>query len=73
MLDDKIVNEFLQWQKDTGRMNCELTDVIVNDGGNIKIEKKMAWVCHITPNDWKEFCHATNREYEGIIQVLAIY
>jgi len=67
-MDNNLINEYIQWLKDTGRMKHELIDVIVNDDGNIQTEKKMAWVTHNTPNDWKEFCQDTNRKYEGITQ-----
>lgn len=32
-------------------MNYELTDVVINDDGNIKLEKRMTQVCHIKPKD----------------------
>lgn len=73
MYNENLINEYMQWLKDTGRMKYELIDVIVNDNDNIKTEKKMVWVAHNTPNDWKEFCKATGREYVGEIQLLAIY
>jgi hypothetical protein len=60
----KINNEFLQWLKDKGRMKSELTDVFVNDNGTIKSEKRMAQIYNVSPDDWKEFCEVTNREYE---------
>ena len=64
--------EYRQWLQDTGRSTYGLTDIYVNDNGNIKIEKRMAWSCHVTPNDWKEFCNATNRIYDGDITLMAI-
>jgi len=73
MYNENLINEYIQWLKDTGRMKHELADVIVNDDANIKTEKKMAWIAHNTPNDWKEFCKATGRGYAGEIQLLAIY
>lgn len=77
MVDNYITEQdkedFIQWQKDTGRMKYELTDVFINDNGEIKIEKKMAWVSKTSPANWKEFCEATGREYKGFVNVLAIY
>jgi hypothetical protein len=57
-------NEFLQWLKDKGKMKNELTDVFVNDNGTIKAEKRMGEIYNISPDVYKEFCEATNREYE---------
>ena len=71
-MNNKLMEEYLQWQKDTGRFKQELTDVIVNDNGVIKTEKKMACVMKTTGNDWKEFCEDTGREYEEY-KLLAIY
>jgi len=33
----------------------------------------MALSINITPNDWKEFCDITGRDYGGEINLLAIY
>jgi hypothetical protein len=71
MLNDKDVDNFLQWQKDTGRMKYELTDIAINDNGNIKFEKQMVWVSHNTPDDWREFCKDTGRKYEGAYELIA--
>jgi len=38
MYNENLINEYIQWLKDTGRMKHELAEVIVNDGGNIKEE-----------------------------------
>ena len=53
--NEQLRIEYVQWLKDTGRMKYKLTGVWVNDNGVMKVEKKMAWVTHTTPNDWKEF------------------
>lgn len=63
---DLIYDEFIQWSKDTGRMKYQMTDIVVNDNGNFKIEKKMAWVMKTSSEDWKEFCKFTNRDYEEV-------
>jgi hypothetical protein len=66
-------NDYIQWLKDTGRMIYKLTDIFINDNGVIKTEKKMAWVAKVSIEDWKEFCKATNREYIGEVNLLAMY
>jgi len=73
MNNDKLMDEYLQWSKDTGRFKHELTDVIVNDNGVIKTEKKMACVVNTSPDDWREFCMDRDMEYEGKMKLLAIY
>jgi len=73
MNNEKHMEEYLQWRKDTGRFKQELTDVIVNDNGVIKTEKKMAWVMKILPDDWREFCRDRGIEYEGEMKLLAMY
>ncbi len=73
MFTEKDKNDFLQWQKYTGRAKYELNDIFVNNIGEIKIEKMMSWTIKTSPEDWKEFCKDTNREYEGKINLLAIY
>lgn len=73
MFTDKDSEDFKQWLKDTGRLRYELTDVFINNDGEIKTEKKMAWVMKTSPEDLKEFCKVTDREYEGEINLLAIY
>lgn len=72
-ITDQIKDEYIQWLKDTGRSKYELTDVFINDNGNVKIEKRMAWVAKTSPEDWKEFCKATSREYIGEMKLLSIY
>ena len=67
-----LFDEFTQWQKDTGRIKYEPTDIYVNENGKIKVEKKMAWVMDTSPKDWREFCKETGRDYEGV-RLLAIY
>jgi hypothetical protein len=54
--------EYIQWLKDTDRMKYEMTDVFTNDNGQVKVEKKMAWVARTTPNDWEEFCKDTGNK-----------
>ena len=63
--------EFIQWMKDAGRAKYELTDIHLNEDGEIKTIKKMAWVIKTTPEDWKEFCEVTGRRYEGEMKLLA--
>jgi hypothetical protein len=72
-MDNKLTEEYIQWLNDTGRMSYELTNIVVNYNENYRFEKKMAWVSHNTPNDYKAFCEATGREYDGTMQLLAIY
>ena len=76
MLDkdqEKVQNEYFQWLKDTGKAKYELTDVFVNNNGETKKEKKMAWIVNNSPEYWREFCEVTGREYEGEVSLLAIY
>jgi hypothetical protein len=73
MCTEKDKEEFIQWLKDNGKMNYELTDVYVNNDGEIKLEKKMAWVAKTCSEDWRKFCKITGREYNGEINLLAIY
>lgn len=63
MYTEKDREDYVQWAKDTGRTKEGLTDVYVNDNGEMKIEKRMAWTIQCSPDDWKEFCKATGREY----------
>ena len=70
MNNDKLMEEYLQWRKDTGRFKHELTDVIVNDNGVIKTEKKMACIMKTSPDDWREFCRDRGIEYEGEMKLL---
>lgn len=72
-LTEQEKEEYIQWQKDTGRMKYELVNIFVNDNDEIKTEKKMAWVIKNTPEDWKEFCEETGKEYKGFVNLLAIY
>lgn len=65
MYNEKDLNEFIQWKKDTELVKHELIDIFVNDNGQIKTEKKMAQIVKTTPEDWKEFCKVTGREYDG--------
>jgi len=73
MNNDKLMEEYLQWSKDTGRFKYKLTDVIVNDNSVIKTEKLMAWVMKTSPEDWREFCRDVGIEYEGEMKLLAMY
>lgn len=60
---DQIQDEYWQWQKDTGKAQYKLIDVVVYDNGEITIVEKMAWIVNTSPNDWKEFCQATGKEF----------
>lgn len=66
-------NEYIQWLKNTGRSVYKLTDVYVMENEKVSIEKKMAWVSKVTPNDWYEFCKETGKNYEGEVNLLAMY
>jgi len=68
----KLMEEYIQWRKDTGKFRHELRDIIVNDNGVIKTEKKMACVINTSPEDWKEFCEDRDIEYEGEMKLLAM-
>jgi len=72
-ITDKVKDEFIQWLKDTGRLEYKSSDVFVNNDGEMKIEKRMAWSMDITPKKWKEFCDITGIDYGGEINLLAIY
>lgn len=56
--------DYFQWAKETGRCKYQLTDVMVNRNGEFKLEKVMCWVLHTSPDDYKEFCKETGREFE---------
>ena len=70
--NERDVSEFRQWMVNKGKSKRELADVFINDNGEMKIEEKMVLVVETTPNDWKEFCEDTGREYEEV-DLLAIY
>ena len=73
MYNEKDADDFLQWMKDKGKAKEGLTDVYIrNENDEVTIEKRMAWVVKSTPEDWKEFCNDTGREYEQKM-LLAIY
>ena len=71
MYNQKDLNEYIKWQKDNGKAKYQLTTVVINDNGEIKTEKIMAWVMNTSPDDWKEFCKDTGKEYEGEVKLLA--
>lgn len=64
------MNDFRQWMIDKGKAKRELTNIMVNDNGSIKTEQKMAWVIKSSPENWREFCKDTKREYTGEIKLL---
>ena len=66
MYNEKDADDFLQWMIEKGKAKRELTDIFINDNGEIKIEKKMAWVVKNTAEDWEDFCNDTGREYEFV-------
>ena len=72
MNNEEIRKEYFQWLKEKGKTKQELVSVFVNVDGEIKTEKQMACVIRNTPEDWKEFCEDTDREYEGEIKILAM-
>jgi len=73
MNNEEIRKEYFQWLKDKGKTEQKLVDVFVNDNGEIKKEKQMTCVTKNLPEDWKEICENTGREYKGEIKLLAIY
>jgi len=73
MNNDKLMEEYLQWSKDTEKFKHELTDIIIDDNGKIKTEKKMTSVVKTSPEDWREFCKDRGLEYEGEMKLLAMY
>lgn len=70
--EELVQKEFIQWLKDKGKPITGLTDVFVNENGNIKTEKRMATTIHISPDDYKDFCKETGKDYEAI-KLIAIY
>jgi len=62
----QIQEEFLQWQKDNGKTKYGLVDVLVNNNSEIKEEQRMGWTITFLPDDWRDFCKATNKEYEEV-------
>lgn len=67
-----LEEKFRQWMIAKGKAKHELTDIFINDNGNITKEKKMAWVMNITADDYKEFCDENGVDYEEV-KLLAIY
>jgi hypothetical protein len=55
--------DYFQWLKDTGKMKYELTDVFINKDGVLHNEKRMAWCGKTSPEDYREFCKETGREF----------
>ena len=43
-IEKEELDEFLQWKKDNGKFEYKLTDIYVNDNGEIKTEKKIAMI-----------------------------
>ena len=72
MNNEEIRKEYLQWLKDKDKTKQELVDVFVDVNGEIKTEKKMICIMKNSPEDWREFCEDTGREYKGEIKLLAI-
>lgn len=64
--------EYLEWAKANGKCNYELADVYIKDNGELKIEQKMCWVMKTSPDDYKQFCKETGREFEEV-KVLVYY
>lgn len=73
MYNEKDKDDFRQWMVNKGKAKRELTDVFINNNGEISTEKKMCWVMNTSPEDWEDFCKDTGREYKGKIDLLAIY
>ncbi len=66
MLNDKSdIKAFYKWKKKSDDIKFDLMDVYKYNNGKIELIKGWAWVLHITPDDWKEFCEATDKEYEN--------
>jgi len=72
MYNEKDLDDYIEWQKNSGKLRYELTDVIINNNNEIKTEKKIAWVIDTSREDWKEFCKVTNRDYIGEICLLVL-
>jgi len=72
-IEKEELDEFLQWKKDNGKFEYKLTDIYVNDNGEIKTEKKIAMIIKRTPNDWKEFCRVTGKKCISEATLLVIY
>jgi hypothetical protein len=56
--------DYFEWLKDKGRMKRGLTEIFINKDGVLHTEMKMAWMCKTSPEDYKEFCKETGREYK---------
>lgn len=63
-------NKYFQWAKDNGNARYELTDVFINDNGEFKKEKKMAWVLETNSVNWRKFCEETDSEWEEVRLIL---
>lgn len=63
----KLEKNFRQWMIGKGKAKHELTDIFVNDNGNVHTEKKPAWIIDVTPNDYKEFCYENGIDYEEMM------
>jgi hypothetical protein len=69
-VNQKDSEDYFQWLKDKGKMKYELTDIFINKDGVLYKEERMAWCGKTSPEDYKEFCLETGREYEGEYKLL---
>lgn len=69
---EKIWNEYIQWMKDKGREKTGLTDIVVQDGEAIRIEKRMTRRIECKSDDWFEFCKETGKNI-GAMRLVAFY
>jgi len=72
-ITSEVRDEYIQWLKDNRIPKQELRDVYINDNGEFKTEKKMVWEFKTSQDDWEEFCKETGKDYEGAVNLLAIY
>lgn len=71
MLSKELQEEYIQWLKDNGKAEYNLTDVYYNDNVTIKSKKEMAWKFNSTPDDFWEFCKK-NISYEDLKYVVTL-
>jgi hypothetical protein len=58
-LTDQERDNFIQWLKDTGKMQYKSTNVFIIKDEQVSIEQRMAWVSTTTTDDWREYCNQT--------------
>jgi len=73
VITEKDKDDFMDWCRNSGKMVEELRDILINDDGTIKTEKRMVCVLTTHPDDWEKFCRDTGRKYDGRIKLWAFY